>query len=101
MRKFLLIIPAALLLPACSSPEPTPAAQITPITAPATVQLDTSPISDDEAEETIIQGYIKSARQFLDQGVIARDRVTTELIQSELPYLNEDQAGRVKAAILA
>lgn len=106
MKKFLLVLPAAALLalPACSTnpPEPKPAANVvSPITAPATVQLDTSPISDDPSEETVIQGYIKSARQFLDQGVIARDRVTTELIQSELPYLNEDQAGRVKAAILA
>ncbi|QWY82477.1 hypothetical protein SEA_TOLLS_53 [Gordonia phage Tolls] len=106
MRKFLLVLPVAALLalPACSvsPPEPEPAANVvSPITAPATVQLDTSPISDDEAEETIIQGYIKSARQFLDQGVITRDRVTIETIQSELPYLNEEQAERVKAAILA
>ncbi|AMS03620.1 hypothetical protein BJD66_gp51 [Gordonia phage Emalyn] len=104
MRKFLLILPAAALLTAaCSSeaPEPKPASVASPITAPATVQLDTSPISDDAAEEAVIQGYIKSARQFLDQGVITRDRVTTALILSELPYLTEDQAERVKEAILA
>ncbi|QGJ94516.1 hypothetical protein PBI_YARN_49 [Gordonia phage Yarn] len=104
MRKFLLVLPVAALLalPACSVSPPEPAANVvSPITAPATTQLDISPISDDEAEEAIIQGYIKSARQFLDQGVITRDRVTIETIQSELPYLNEEQAERVKAAILA
>lgn len=105
MRKFLLVLPAAALLAlsACSAnpPEPKPASVASPITAPATVQLDTSPISDDAAEEAVIQGYIKSARQFLDQGIITRDRVTTALILSELPYLTEDQAERVKAAILA
>ncbi|QXN73621.1 hypothetical protein SEA_AIKOCARSON_53 [Gordonia phage AikoCarson] len=103
MRKFLLIVPAVALLAACSTegPEPKPASVASPITAPATVQLDSSPISDDVAEEAVIQGYIKSARQFLDQGVITRDRVTTALILSELPYLTEDQAERVKEAILA
>lgn len=103
MKKFLLVIPAAIALAACSATpsDPEPAVNVTPITAPATTQLDTSPISDDPSEEAVIQGYIKSARQFLDQGVITRDRVTTELIQSELPYLNENQADRVKAAILA
>lgn len=100
MRKFLLIIPAALLLPACSSPEPTPAAQITPITtAPATVE--STPISNDEAEEAVIQGYISSARDLIARGVIPRDRVTTPLILSELTYLDNDQAERVKEAILS
>ena len=102
MKKFLLILPAAALLTAaCSSEAPEPASVASPITAPATVQLDTSPISDDAAEEAVIQGYIKSARQFLDQGIITRDRVTTALILSELPYLTEDQAEQVKKAILA
>lgn len=99
MRKFLLIIPAALLLPSCSSPEPTPAAQITPITAPATVE--STPISNDEAEEAVIQGYISSARDLIARGVIPRDRVTTPLILSELTYLDNDQAERVKEAILS
>ncbi|QDM56330.1 hypothetical protein SEA_SWEATNTEARS_54 [Gordonia phage SweatNTears] len=92
-----------LVLPACSAdPEPVTPVAIT-TQAPASTTLEESPvtpISNDEAEEVMIQGYIKSARGLLQQGVIPRDRVTTQLILSELTYVNEDQAAQIKEAIL-
>ncbi|QGH76680.1 hypothetical protein PBI_QUASAR_52 [Gordonia phage Quasar] len=91
-----------LVLPACSAdPEPvTPVAITTQAPASTTEESPVTPISNDEAEEVMIQGYIKSARGLLQQGVIPRDRVTTQLILSELTYVNEDQAAQIKEAIL-
>lgn len=100
-------VPAAcflIVLPACSA-DPAPVAKVEPITAPATVEVTTEEapvtISSDPTEEEIIQGYIRSSRQLLASGVVPRDRVTVELIQSELTYVDEDQAERIKGAILA
>ncbi|QGJ96833.1 hypothetical protein PBI_CLEO_46 [Gordonia phage Cleo] len=102
MKKMILVLAVVFALAGCSTGgEGSRAGESQFEPAPTTqVAQPSGPISDDPTEETIIQGYIESARGLLDQGVIPRDRVTVELIQSELPYVDADQAEAIRKAIL-
>lgn len=104
MRKMILVLAMVFVIAGCSTGGEGSRAgesqfEHAPTVTTTTVQT-TGPISDDPTEETIIQGYIKAARQFLDQGAIQRDAVTVELIQSELSYVDADQAEAIRKAIL-
>lgn len=103
MRKLLLVLAAVFVIAGCSMGGPGSRAgesQFEPAPTTQTTVVPAGPISDDPTEETVIQGYIESARGLLEQGVIPRDRVTVELIQSELPYVDADQAELIRKAIL-
>ena len=103
MRKMLLVLAVVFTVAGCSTDGPGSRAgesQFEPAPTVTTTVQTTGPISDDPTEETIIQGYIKAARQFLAQGAIQRDAVTVELIQSELPYVDAAQADLIRKAIL-
>ena len=103
MRKMLLVLAVVFTIAGCSTGGPGSRAgesRFEPAPTTQATQEVTGPISDDPTEETVIQGYIESARGLLDQGVIPRDRVTVELIQSELPYVDAAQADLIRKAIL-
>ena len=100
MRKMLLVLAVVFTVAGCSTGGPGSRAGESQFEPAPTTQEVARPISDDPTEETVIQGYIESARGLLDQGVIPRDAVTVELIQSELPYVDAAQADLIRKAIL-
>ncbi|WNM75497.1 lipoprotein [Gordonia phage Nibbles] len=101
MRKFILALAMVFVVAGCSAEAPRPRLVNDPATTP-TPHMSVTPttISDDPDEEVMIQGYIKVARRFLDQGAIERDAVTVDLIRSELPYVDDDQAEAIRKEIL-
>lgn len=101
MRKFILALAMVFVVAGCST-NGSRAGESPFEPAPTTAHTTTvaTTISDDPDEEVMIQGYIKVARRFLGQGAIERDAVTVDLIRSELPYVDDDQAEAIRKEIL-